>query len=103
MQGWQDGTNAWLAKNLILGNTVNLNGRCRDRSARVHQLVKTLVPQQVAVDDAHGSQLDDLIARSRVQTGGFGVEHRIGQFGEQPVVQRAGRLGDLKQVKIVKL
>src|ERR1035437_848375 len=61
------------------------------------------MPQQVAVDDAHGTKLDDRVARRRVQAGGFGVKHRIRQFREQPVVQRAGGLRDLKQIKIVKL
>jgi hypothetical protein len=44
--------------------------------------------QQLAVDQPRGADLDDLVAAGRVQAGGLGVEHGVGQLDQRALVQR---------------
>ena len=41
---------------------MNGNGGRWDAALRIHQLVKTLLTQELAVDDANGPHLDDFVA-----------------------------------------
>ena len=55
---------------------------------RVDQLLEAFLPAQLAADDARRADLDDLVALGRVEAGGLGVEHGVGQLGQRPLVQR---------------
>ncbi|MCY1559752.1 hypothetical protein D9M68_968200 [compost metagenome] len=68
-------------------NAVNRNGGRRDDPLCIHQLLETFLLQQLAVDDARGADLQDLVALGWVQPRGFGVEHGVRQIGQTPIVQ----------------
>ena len=70
---------------------------------RVDQLVEGLLAQQLAVDDAGGTDLQDLVAAGRIQASGLGVEDGIDQVEQRAVVERAGLLGAAEQVEVVEL
>ena len=50
-----------------------------DAAAGVDELVEALGAQELAVDDAHGAHLDDLVAAGRVEAGRLGVEDGEGE------------------------
>ena len=77
------------------------NRCCRNRPLRVDQLFEAFLPQQLAIDDARRADLDDFVTTARVQPGGFGVEHRIGELSEPPVGQCAAGLAGLEQIEVV--
>ena len=81
-------------------NTVHRHRGLRHRPLRIDQLVDDLLIEQAAVDDAHGAELDDLVASRGVKTGGFGIEDHIGQLAQGQVAQ--GLLpGLVKEVELV--
>ena len=75
----------------------------RHGAPRVDELLEHLVLQQAAVDDPDGADGNDLVALGRLQPGGLGVEHRVAQARQRPVVllRRLARL--MEQVEIVEL
>ena len=79
MEHRQHLANGGLASHHVLGDTVNRNGDGGNQSLRVHQLLKTLLAQQLAVDDAGRTDLNNFIAARRIQPGGLGVKHRVRQ------------------------
>ncbi|OIQ67422.1 hypothetical protein GALL_509990 [mine drainage metagenome] len=99
----QDLGDGWLTAHHVLGNAMNLDGGRRYQSARIDHLLEAFMTQQPAIDAARGPDLDDLVAGRRVQAGGFGVKHGIGQLAEQALVERAALIGGLKQIKVVEL
>ena len=90
---------AWNAgrTSAIVGWPASISGRMPwigdrgrgDRAPRIDQLLEALLAQQLAVDDAHRADLDDLVAAGRVEPGGLGVEHGVGQLGQRPLVELA--------------
>jgi choline dehydrogenase-like flavoprotein len=62
---------------------------------RVDQLLEGLLLEQLAVDDARGADLDDLVAFGRVEAGGLGVEHGVGQLGQR----RSSRAAALRSAR----
>ena len=75
----------------------------RDGAPRVHQLLETFLPQQLAVDDARRPELDDGVAPCGIEARGFRIENGVGQLGQKPVVQSAALFGHLEQVEVVVL
>ena len=66
-------------------------------------MVKALLAQQLAVDHAHGTNLDDGVPLLGVKAGGFGVKHGKHQLTQGPVFQFAGLFAALEQVKVIEL
>ena len=82
---------------------MNLDRHFGDTAARIDQLVEALAVQQLAVNDAGRADLDDLVALGRVQPGRLGIEDRIGDLREQPIVEVAEGLAAGEQLEIVVL
>ena len=61
----------------------------RDVASRIDELLEAVLAAQLAVDDARRADLDDLVARRRIEPGGLGVEHRVAQVHQAPFVEFA--------------
>ena len=58
-----------------------------ERTLGIDELLEHFVLEQAPVDDAHGAQADDLVARRRLEAGSLGIEHRVGELAERLVVE----------------
>ena len=67
----------------------------------IDELVELFLFQQTPIDDAHGADGDDFIAALGIEPGGFGIEHRVGQCRQWPIVQLARLPGLLKQIEVI--
>jgi len=63
----QHGVDGWLAAHHVVGDAMDQNSFRLQRHARIDQLVEGLLMQQATVDDAHGTELDDLVAFGRLE------------------------------------
>ena len=84
-------------------DAVDRNRRRRDGSLRIDELLKTFRAQQLAVDDARRTDLDDLVALGRVEPRRLGVEDRVAQFAQKALVELAALRRGLEQIEVVVL
>jgi hypothetical protein len=102
MEGGQNDVDLRLPAHHVVGDAVNAHTLGSQEALRVDQLIKVLVPQKAAVDDAHGTDLDDLVPGSGLEPGGFGVEDGVRQIA-QPPVEIDALVAEMKEVEIVVL
>jgi hypothetical protein len=84
----------------LIGDVMHGGRGGGDLAPRIDQHVEAFGIHELAIDDAHGGDLADLV-RLRVQTRGFGVEHDEGQVLELRRREIVGNVG-VQQVEIVK-
>ena len=84
----------------VIGDAVDADSFRSQKTFRIDQLVEVLVTQQAAVDNPHGTDLDDLVAGCRLQAGSLGIEYCVRQI-RQRAVQIDALILKMKQVEVV--
>ena len=79
-------------------DAVNAAGGLRDRPAGIDQGVDDFAGDDALVHDPHRAELHHVVA-CRVEAGGFGVEHHIGQIPDRAVAHLGDR-GAVDQVEV---